>query len=103
MERSEIQNLVGKIQLIAEDLHCASAIIAAESIVEESLKCNMEAELREASSKMDKAIEDEDFSLAQSLLSDKENLFTRINDMKDSPRIRIRYAPLVKNVESKSR
>jgi len=97
-----MHDLAKKVQMIAEELHCASAIIAAESIVEEKLKCEMENELRAVSNNMDKAVENEDYNSAQELLTEKKTLFSKINKMKESPRIRIRYAPLVRNIEDKS-
>lgn len=87
-------NIVEKIQVIAEDIHCASAIIAAESILEERLKQEMNKELNAISVKMDNAIAEDDLSLARKLLNDKNKLFDQLK----TPRIRIRYAPLVKDV-----
>ena len=101
MNKKGILDLVNKIQLIAEDLHCASAIIAAESIVEENLKSEMEAELREVSARMAKAVKLEKYEAAQGLFERKDKLFAKIAEMKKSPRIRIRYAPLVKSLETR--
>jgi hypothetical protein len=101
LSETGIFDLVNKVQLIAEELHCASAIIAAESIVEENLKREMEAELREVSATMAQAVKMEKYEAAQSLLEKKDKLFAKISETKKAPRIRVRYAPLVKSLEAR--
>ncbi|MDR2600604.1 MAG: hypothetical protein LBC73_10075 [Oscillospiraceae bacterium] len=101
MNQPQIKKLANKVQTIAEELHCASAILAAEAVIKENFKNNIEKDLSTISIKLDRAIADDNFTLAEQLMNEKNELFIKIKEMKGSPHIRIQYAPLEKNIDAK--